>query len=151
MSVWDVEYSHVDTTHAPEQSIRDYYLRSGMDVPDDAYILPQEPITKSTEVDIDLDEISSLKTKKHKKKNEDSKYSDMYDLANNWFKHIHYKCLIFVFIIFILLSSDVFIRILANVDGAVDEITMTPTTTGVVIQGIILIITLIAFFTFIGI
>lgn len=147
--MWDSEYSHISDTPDPNQGIRDYYLQSDETNIDHDFNFDQ-PITKprKSDIDIDVDEISSLSKKKHKKKEE--KYSDLYSLAGDWFKHIHYKCLIFVFVMFILLCSDVFIRILANIEGAVDEMTMTPTTTGVVIQGVILVIALIAFFTIIG-
>lgn len=52
---------------------------------------------------------------------------------------IKIKNAILLFIVFILLSTDVFIdQVLARFDGAVDG--MTPTSTGVLVQAIFLII-----------
>ncbi len=66
--------------------------------------------------------------------------------ALDWIVSIHdntqYKFLMYMFLIFLFISSDVFIgRILSNFDGAVYM--KTPTNWGVILQGIFLVLAMI--------
>lgn len=66
--------------------------------------------------------------------------SDLTPVVGNIFKKIPWKLMIYVFIIYLLLSSDVFIKaILNNINGAVG-FSNSPTTYGTIITGLLLVI-----------
>ncbi len=60
-------------------------------------------------------------------------------VISDMFGAIQYKLFMFIFIIFLLISSDTFIgRILSNVNGAVDY--RSPTSYGTFLQGLLLVL-----------
>lgn len=66
--------------------------------------------------------------------------SDLSHVAVGALSKVPFKLLSFIFIIFIFLSSDVFIkRILSNIDGSVGY-GNSPTTKGTVITGVLLVL-----------
>ena len=66
------------------------------------------------------------------------KHDDLSSVFVGFFATLNYKILFFIFIIFLFISSDVFIdKALSNIDGSVEY--KTPNTKGTFIQGILLV------------
>lgn len=83
-------------------------------------------------------------TEKKSKKSNRKKPDDFLTIFGNMFGHINFKLVFILFIIFLFLTSDVFIsKFLGPIPGAIDY---TDTTTyGTIIQGILLIIFYVIF------
>ena len=86
----------------------------------------------STFETIDFEDFDSNNTKSSKKND------DLASAFVGFFTTINYKILFFIFVIFLFISSDVFIdKALSRIDGAVEY--KTPTTKGTFIQGFFLV------------
>lgn len=87
--------------------------------------------------DIDFDALEGSSSTK--KKSGEKSPGDFPSLFADLFTKINWKMCFFLFIIYILLNSDIFIdRFLSRRDGLVDN--MTPTDKGTIVQAILLIL-----------